>query len=259
MLCQCSELQNGNLTEWVGKGRVPHCYQIPVDTKHGPHQHPQTECGHVLCRCDTHPVNMEMMPWLYTWWTECHAQGQKWPFGNIKHNNQWHWRHGACRQSCFATGIRAGIQPPYSNVCALSTNVPAIAKCAVDKCWNNYLTNRSTTEWPSHWPTSNTTKVKAITSCHTYAMRCGWTTTDQRQRWNSWYWKHFTSPAKEKIKTTVTNRKAMAISVWDIQKIILGDFTINQSFIFRIILYRQNQRFGNSHKKIYILEVVSIT
>jgi len=35
--------------------------------------------------------------------------------------------------------------------------------------------------------------------------------------------------------------------------------SINQSFIFCIILYRQNQRFGNSHKKIYILEVVSTT
>jgi hypothetical protein len=38
-------------------------------------------------------------------------------------------------------------------------------------------------------------------------------------------WKHFTSPTKEKIKTTVSKGKVMAISVWDIQKIILGDFT----------------------------------
>lgn len=39
--------------------------------------------------------------------------------------------------------------------------------------------------------------------------------------------KHFTLPAKKKFKTTVSKGKVMAISVWDIQKIILGDFTLH--------------------------------
>ena len=38
-------------------------------------------------------------------------------------------------------------------------------------------------------------------------------------------WKHFKSPAGEKIKTTVSKGKVMVIYVWDIQKIIPGDFT----------------------------------
>jgi hypothetical protein len=41
MQCQCSELENGNPTELVGK-RTPRCYPIPVVTKHGTYQHPQS-------------------------------------------------------------------------------------------------------------------------------------------------------------------------------------------------------------------------
>ena len=37
------------------------------------------------------------------------------------------------------------------------------------------------------------------------------------------------------------------------------DQSINQSFIFHIILYRQNQRFGNGHKIMYKVEVLSTT
>jgi hypothetical protein len=48
--------------------------------------------------------------------------------------------------------------------------------------------------------------------------------------------KHFTSPAKEKIKTTVSRGKVMAISVWDIQK-ILGDFTLD-GVMMSIVAYQ---------------------
>lgn len=49
--------------------------------------------------------------------------------------------------------------------------------------------------------------------------------------------KHFTPPAKEKFKTTVSKRKVMAISVWDIQKIILGDFTPH-GVMMSIVVYQ---------------------
>ena len=50
-------------------------------------------------------------------------------------------------------------------------------------------------------------------------------------------WKHFISPVKEKIKTTVSKGHAMAISVWDIQKIILGDFT-SHGVMIGIVAYQ---------------------
>jgi hypothetical protein len=50
-------------------------------------------------------------------------------------------------------------------------------------------------------------------------------------------WKHFTSPAKEKFKTTVSKGKETAISVCDTQKIILGDFTL-YGVMMNIVAYQ---------------------
>ena len=97
-------------------------------------------------------------------------------------------RHVSLQEFELAFNLHVAMPVHCPQMSQLLQNVRQIsAETTIWGCWNNYLTNRRTTEWPPHWPTYNIAKVKVITSCHTYAMRCGWTTTDQRQRWNSWY------------------------------------------------------------------------
>jgi hypothetical protein len=189
MQCKSSELENGNPTESVSKGTTPRCYPIPVDTKHGTHQHPQTECGHVQCRCGTHPVNMEMMPWLYKWLGERHAQWQKWTFSNIKCNNQWYWWHGACRQT-----LELAFNLPCSSVCDTVHKCTSYCKMCWTTIWpteaqqNDHLTDQP--------PTLQSWKQSLlVTHCHLQWDVGG--PLHSRDKDESMVWKHFTSPAKE--------------------------------------------------------------
>jgi hypothetical protein len=62
-----SRFEHGDCTKLVDKGRFACCYAIPVDTKHGIHEHSLTDCGHMWCRCDVRPTRAEKAPRRCKW------------------------------------------------------------------------------------------------------------------------------------------------------------------------------------------------
>lgn len=104
---------------------------------------------------------------------------------------------------------------------------------------NNCLTNRIKTGQLSHWPTFNITKLKAMTFRHTSpAMGHGWTTTDQRQRWNPCIKQfHITCNGEFKKKKKLSAKERWWQHLfWDIHHITVGDFTPHGLMITKLLI-----------------------
>lgn len=80
-------------------------------------QNPQiaTQCGCVQCKCDTHSISVEIVPWHCKWLDECHEQGKKWSSFIVKHIFQSHRWNGVGRQTGIAGTVTAGINLSHSN------------------------------------------------------------------------------------------------------------------------------------------------